>query len=144
MRTCRFNQAHYTPAGMTRSETQSTVVISGVYTVECCPFPEVDAEVTYICKMAKIKNWRNPFATASWFHTVLASCHPFDDGNGRIVRLLASIPLMKHGYPPISISFTQRADYYTALNKARDGDHNAIVQCILGGMREAMMSVRSL
>ncbi|KAI0319598.1 fido domain-containing protein [Amylostereum chailletii] len=146
MKTCRFtDELHYVSAGKTRTETRKTVIITGVYDVQCCPFPEVDHELEYICMMAKqwIKSWKNPFATASWFHLILATCHPFDDGNGRLTRLLASIPLMQHGYPPISIGLTQRADYYSAINKAYKGDHTALVHCILEGMHGTIVSVQS-
>ncbi len=43
---------------------------------------------------------------------------PLQDGNGRTTRLITSIPLMMHGYPPISIGLTQRSNYYDAINKA--------------------------
>ncbi|KAK0491574.1 fido domain-containing protein [Armillaria novae-zelandiae] len=110
-------------------------------------------ELDYICKMAKqyIKNWRNPFATASWIHLLLARCHPFNDGNGRTARLISSIPLMMHEYPPLSIGLTQRSDYYDgliliSLNIARltDGDHVPLIEYILRGMEITMASVRSI
>ncbi|KAF8072092.1 fido domain-containing protein [Lyophyllum atratum] len=146
MKNCRFSDLHYTPAGKTRTETKKTVAVAGTYMIECCPFPEVDAEVEYICRMAKqwIKSWRNPFATASWMHLVLVRCHPFEDGNGRLVRLIASIPLVKYGYPPISVTLTQRVDYYGAITKAYGGDHSALVQCMLQGMQETITSAQSL
>ncbi|KIO13166.1 hypothetical protein M404DRAFT_992744 [Pisolithus tinctorius Marx 270] len=42
---------------------------------------------------------------------VFVRCHPFEDGNGRLARLLASIPLMEDGYSPMFISLGQRAAY---------------------------------
>lgn len=42
---------------------------------------------------------------------------PFSkDGNGRMARLLASIPLVRHGFPPVSGALSQRADYCVAIN----------------------------
>ncbi|KAF8160046.1 fido domain-containing protein [Crassisporium funariophilum] len=146
MKNCQFSGQYYIPAGKTRTETRKTVIVAGSYNIECCPFPEVDAELEYICKMTMqwAKSWRNPFATASWIHLVLVRCHPFEDGNGRLVRLLASIPLLQHGYPPISISLKHRADYYLAINKAYDGDHTSLSECILNGMKDTISSVESL
>ena len=40
------------------------------------------------------------------------------DGNGRVSRLLASIPLIRAGYPPINIRLHIRAEYLQALNTA--------------------------
>ena len=55
MKTCRFSDLHYIPAGKTRTETRRTVIVAGAYKIECCPFPEVDGELEYICKMAKVR-----------------------------------------------------------------------------------------
>lgn len=103
MDTCRFQDilAHgrYIAPGETRTATGGTVIIAGAAVIQFCPYPKVDEEVDFICQMAKaseisspqagsrslnghqqyIRTWaRNPFATASWLHYLLANCHPFD------------------------------------------------------------------
>jgi len=56
MKTCRFNDpVHYVAAGKTRTETRKTVIIRGTVKIECCPFPDVDAVIEYVCRMAKVK-----------------------------------------------------------------------------------------
>ena len=55
MKNCRYSDLHYIPAGKTRTETWKTVIVAGSYKVECCPFPDVDGELEYICKMAKVR-----------------------------------------------------------------------------------------
>ena len=51
------------------------------------------------------------------FHIEFEGIHPFIDGNGRTGRLLVNLELMKAGYPPIDIKFTDRKRYYDAFDK---------------------------
>ena len=48
-------------------------------------------------------------------HAGIAHIHPFWDGNGRITRLLANIPLLNSGYPPLIIPVEDRRNYIQIL-----------------------------
>ena len=54
----------------------------------------------------------------SRLHTLFAAIHPFFDGNGRMARLVANIPLLKAGFPPIAIAPEKRHEYISILFKS--------------------------
>ncbi|HDL5464269.1 TPA: Fic family protein [Mannheimia haemolytica] len=58
----------------------------------------------------------HPIEAISWLHLAFESIHPFIDGNGRTGRLLINFELLKQGYLPIDIKFTNRAQYYQCFD----------------------------
>ncbi len=50
------------------------------------------------------------------FHIEFEAIHPFIDGNGRTGRLLLNLELMKQGFPPIDIKYSDRRAYYDAFD----------------------------
>ena len=62
------------------------------------------------------KDDRNIAEKLAEFHIRFEGIHPFIDGNGRTGRLLINLELMKAGYPPIGIKFTDRKRYYDAFD----------------------------
>ena len=48
-------------------------------------------------------------------HLSFVRIHPFFDGNGRVARLVANIPVLRAGYPPITVPLERRGDYIDLL-----------------------------
>ena len=80
-------------------------------------------------EMEKLVGWYeqhkeklHPLVLASLFHAKFEKIHPFEDGNGRVGRLLINAILLEHGYPPLIIRKTMRKSYFSAL-EAADHEH---------------------
>lgn len=63
------------------------------------------------------KGEMNVIELASLFHYRYIRIHPFEDGNGRIARLLVNYILAKHDYPMLVVKSKDKDNYLSALNK---------------------------
>lgn len=74
----------------------------------------------------------HPLEAISWLHLAFESIHPFIDGNGRTGRLLLNFELLKQGYLPVDIKFTDRAKYYQCFDEYHKNqqDVNALLALI--------------
>ncbi|MEN8217021.1 MAG: Fic family protein [Pseudomonadota bacterium] len=60
---------------------------------------EMDALIRISNENARIP----PLILATWFHHAFTTIHPFQDGNGRMARLLTSLIFIKHGLFPFTV-----------------------------------------
>lgn len=72
----------------------------------------------------------HPAELAARLHYKFVRIHPFDDGNGRISRLVMNYILLKHGLPPVIIKSADKRQYLFALNQADTGNEAAFVDYI--------------
>jgi Fic family protein len=73
---------------------------------------------------------KHPIEVAASFHHRFTAIHPFDDGNGRLGRILMNLLLMQRGYPPAVIQVSQRDDYLLALQAADNGNLDPIIEIL--------------
>ena len=113
----------YKPIGAWKIETNGTYAITedGAQTFIEYALPvhvprlmsELVNEVN--CIEIETLNVSNAHQYYAKIHMGIAHIHPFWDGNGRIARLLANLPLLKAGLPPLVIPQDQRREYIQAL-----------------------------
>lgn len=54
-------------------------------------------------------------------HRRLVDIHPFNDGNGRVARLVMNLILIRGLYPPVAVRPEDRVEYIRALQEAQAG-----------------------
>lgn len=87
-----------------------------------------DLMVWYNTSIAERK--LHPIEIAALLHYKFIRIHPFDDGNGRLSRILMNLSLMKFGFPPVIIKTQKKEEYYRALQQADGGDTTFFVDYI--------------
>ncbi len=79
-------------------------------------------------EMGELASWfvtgtGDPVLDATIVHAWLTHIHPFDDGNGRMARLLANMALVQARFPPLLLrSVADRGQYLDALAASDEGD----------------------
>ena len=76
--------------------------------------------------MSDLVDWYNeaersgeftPIELAAIFHYRYIRIHPFEDGNGRIARLMVNYILTRHDYPMIVVRSRKKKEYLDALHR---------------------------
>ncbi len=87
-------------------------------------------------------NKMHPIVLAADMHEKLATIHPFNDGNGRISRLVMNLIALQNGYPIINISGEKmnRMDYYNALEQAQVHNNNKAFRLLVANYAKSSLN----
>lgn len=74
----------------------------------------------------------SPEVEAAWLHHRFTQIHPFQDGNGRVARALATLVLIRAERFPMSVPPDRKSEYIDALERADAGDLDPLIEFIAG------------
>lgn len=85
-----------------------------------CPPIHVESEMDKLIEIYEEQSAKelNPIILSAWVHHAFTQIHPFQDGNGRIARLLASLILIKNGLLPFTVKREDKPAYIKSLELA--------------------------
>ena len=107
------------------------VTIMGAFTEPVQPYLIEPKISELLAENEKRRKTMHPIERIAHFHLEFEGIHPFIDGNGRAGRLLLNLDLIRCGYPPINVKFTDRRKYYDTFDTYyRDGNAESMIRLI--------------
>jgi len=107
---------------------------------EYCPPEHVESEMERLLAMhEQHKKSGVPIEVeAAWIHHRFAQIHPYQDGNGRVARALASLSFIKEGWFPVVVTRDDRVRYIDALEVADEGELRSLVSLFVDVQKRAL------
>ena len=116
---------------------------------EYCPPEHVDAEMDRLVQCYGTIPPFLPEVRSAWLHHAFTQIHPFQDGNGRVARALASLDFIRCGLFPLLVRREDRDKrYLPALEQADGGDLGPLValfsECVTNSLLQAISVAQDL
>ena len=105
----------------------------GEVTYQYCPPEQVSSEMDRLMKIHSdhISNDVESVVMAAWLHHRFTQIHPFQDGNGRVARSLASLVFIQDGLFPLVVHRDYRKKYLDALEIADANDLMPLIKLFI-------------
>jgi Fic family protein len=111
---------------------------------EYCPPLQVESETDNLVGWLAGYAADDPIIVAAWFHHRFTQIHPYQDGNGRVARALATLILLRAELLPLVIDRNLRVDYIKALEAADAGDLSVLASMFASLERSAILQALSV
>lgn len=109
-----------------------------------CPPEQVESEMSNLIDLHLSHDHVATEVEAAWVHHRFTQIHPFQDGNGRVARCLATLIFLKAGWFPLVIRNKERAPYIDALECADQGDLASLINMFSAIQKGAFIKALSL
>jgi prophage maintenance system killer protein len=75
---------------------------------------------------------------AAWLHHRFVQIHPYQDGNGRVARALASLVFLRAGWFPVVVTRDDKVRYIDSLEEADDGELRSLIALFVDIQKRAL------
>ena len=119
---------------------------------EYCPPEQVSVQMEQLVEwhLEHMQQNVSPEVEAAWLHHRFTQIHPFQDGNGRVARLLATLVFLRAGWFPLIVingakdQNQARGAYIKALELADHGDLMSLVELFADSQNRSFLKSLSL
>ncbi|HCU57485.1 MAG TPA: hypothetical protein DF984_04550 [Anaerolineaceae bacterium] len=110
---------------------------------EYCPPEQVQSEMEHLLALHQehLEKQVSPEVEAAFLHHRFTQIHPFQDGNGRVARALASLVLVQTGDFPFVVKDDERAIYIKALEESDKGDLTNLIEIVVEKQKDLLYNV---
>ena len=109
-----------------------------------CPPEHVDSEMKNLIDWYRNASQIAPEVLAAWLHHRFTQIHPFQDGNGRVARTLATLVFLKENLFHLVIRDSDRKDYIHALEAADSCDLRPLIDLFVKRQKESILHALGL
>ncbi len=111
-----------------------------------CPpeFVQEEIEQLLFWYTEEVEKQTAPEVLSAWLHHRFTQIHPFQDGNGRMARALASLVLLKNHFFPLVIRDSDRTRYIESLESADQGNLSTLVALFIELQKKELLSALNI
>ncbi|KAM3100031.1 Fic family protein [Phormidesmis sp. 146-35] len=108
---------------------------------EYCPPEQVASEMDRLITLHHKHRDQKvpPEIESAWLHHRFTQIHPFQDGNGRVARCLASLVFIQASWFPLVLTRDDRAVYIEALEEADQGNLSNLTNLFAKSQKQAFL-----
>jgi Fic family protein len=108
---------------------------------EYCPPEQVASEMDRLIALHHQHRDQKvpPEIESAWLHHRFTQIHPFQDGNGRVARCLASLVFIQANWFPLVLTRDDRAVYIEALEDADQNNLSSLIKLFAKSQKQAFL-----
>jgi Fic family protein len=116
--------------------------------IQFCHHSRLREEMIRYCELARellLDETVDPFLKSAWLQWAFLAIYPFEDGNGRVARIISSLPLSQVSLPLVIVRQSNKEKYFRALQSAdREANLLPLSEFLKNSLSEGIAEIESL